>query len=177
MNTWPKQSDVLAYRSVYGDPRGRGGGVASDAWRRASLVTVPPPFAMAMGEIRITKITIHRHCAESLARVLADIWERSGRDQGMIDDWGMSVFSGSFNYRVMRGLSTLSMHAFGCAVDFDAPRNGLGDPTPHFASCPEVLAAFAAEGWTWGGDWNGNGSMADQRRHDGMHWQATQPIR
>jgi hypothetical protein len=176
MNPWPKQSDVLAYRSPYGDPRGRGGATASDAWRRANLVTVKPPFAMAMGAIRITAIPIHKHCAGSLQRVLDDIWRRAGRDQKVIDAWGMSVFSGSFNYRPMRGLGTLSMHAFGCAVDFDAPRNGLGDPTPHFAKCPEVLAAFKAEGWTWGGDWDGDGSMADQRRHDGMHWQATQPV-
>lgn len=176
MNNWPKQSDVLAYRSPYGDPRGRGGSDASPTWKAANLTTIAPPFKMAMGDIKITKITIHKYCAESLKRVLEAIWVASGRDQRVIDDWGMSVFSGSFNYRPMRGLNTLSMHSFGCAVDFDAPRNALGNPNPHFAKCPEVLKAFRDEGWTWGGDWNGNGSMADQRRHDGMHWQATQPI-
>lgn len=176
MNNWPKQSDVLAYRSIYGDPRGRGGSVVSDSWRKANLIAIPVPFRMAMGNIPITRITIHKACADSLARVLADIWARSGKKQAVIDDWGMSVFSGSFNYRPMRGLSTLSMHSFGCAIDFDAPRNGLGNPRPHFASVPHVLEAFRAEGWTWGGDWDGDGSMSDQRRHDGMHWQATQRV-
>ena len=28
-----------------------------------------------------------------------------------------------------------------------------------------------------GADWDGDGSSTDQRRHDGMHLQATQPIR
>jgi hypothetical protein len=47
------------------------------------------------------------------------------------------------------------------------------DRTPRFAEFPEVLKAFADEGWRWGGDWNGNGSSADERMADGMHWQAT----
>jgi hypothetical protein len=63
------------------------------------------------------------------------------------------------------------MHAYGCAIDFDAPRNGLGDKTPNFANIPEVLSAFKSEGAIWGGDWNGNGDTQDERRCDGMHWQ------
>jgi hypothetical protein len=77
----------------------------------------------------------------------------------------------------MRGLNTLSMHSFGCALDLDPARNGLGDATPRFARFPEVISAFRASGLCWGGDWDGDGSSADQRRHDGMHLQATQHIR
>ena len=116
-----------------------------------------------MGDIPIKRITVHRACAASLGAVLDAIWIAAKRDQGKIDEWGMNVFSGSFNYRPMRGLTTLSMHAFGCAVDFDAPRNGLGDSTPRFANYPAVLDAFKAQGWTWGGRWS---------RPDGMHFQA-----
>ena len=31
------------------------------------------------------------------------------------------------------------MHAYGCAVDFDAPRNALQDRTPHFAEFREAV--------------------------------------
>lgn len=171
------QSNVLAYASIYGDPRGRGGSTASPTWQRENLTTIVPPFAMRMGDIKITRITIHKACAASLSRVLQAIWDQSGRQQRVVDEWGVSAFGGSFNYRPMRGMTTLSMHSFGCAIDLDPARNGLGDATPHFSKCPVVLKAFAAERWTWGGDWDGDGSTADQRRHDGMHWQATQPIR
>lgn len=174
---FPKQSDVLAYRSAYGDPRGRGGAVVSPSWYRDNIVMVPVPFAMAMGTIKISRIPFHKVCAPALASVLADLKTRAKGKQATLDLWGVSKFGGSFNYRVMRGLSTLSMHAFGCAVDLDPANNGLGDPTPRFAQFPEVLKAFSAQGFTWGGDWDGDGSSSDQTRHDGMHWQATQPIK
>ena len=119
MSNWPKQSDVLAYRSVYGDPRGSNG-KSSPKWETANIVRISPPFAMKMGDIKITKIPIHKFCADSLSRILNDIWERSGKSQAVVDKWGISEFSGSLNFRVMRGLNTLSMHSFGCAIDFDA---------------------------------------------------------
>lgn len=168
MTNWPLQRDCDTF---YGNPRGAGGAQVSKTWYAQNITTIVPPFRMAMGTIKITKIPVHNKCAEALGRVLAKIWEASGRDQAVIDRWGMSVFSGSFNYRPMRGGSALSMHAYGCAIDFDAPRNGLGDRTPNFAHIPEVLAAFKAEGAIWGGDWNGNGDTQDERRCDGMHWQ------
>jgi hypothetical protein len=174
---WPSQSDVLRYKSPYGDPRSREGSVASAAWERANLTYIAPPFAMRMGEIRITRIRIHKHCAASLARVLADIHRAANGQPETLRIWGVTEFGGAYNFRPMRGLTTLSMHSFGCAIDLDPARNGLGDSTPHFANVPAVREAFRREGWTWGGDWDGDGSTTDQRRHDGMHWQATAPIR
>jgi hypothetical protein len=139
---------------------------------RANIVTFKPPFRMAMGEIRITKISVHRKCAPSFEAWLNDVWRNAGRDQRVIDAWGMSVFSGAFNYRPMRGGSALSMHAYGAALDFDAPRNGLPDRTPHFATLrKEVVAPFLKLGGLWGGDWDGDGDTLDERRCDGMHFQ------
>lgn len=169
---FPTQAEVLSCRSIYGDPRGRDG-AESLTWKAKNLVAIPVPFKMTMGAIKITRISIHRECSASLARVLDRIWLASGKSQAIVDEWGISKFSGSFAFRQMRGLETLSMHAFGCAVDFDQANNALHDTTPRFAKFPQVLAAFKAEGWKWGGDWNGNGSSADERRCDGMHWQAT----
>lgn len=162
MPVWPKQSECDAY---YGNPRGRNG-LASAAWEAANLVKVPVPWPMVAAwdsKIPIKSIRVHKRCAESLARVLAAIWKAAGNDPAVIGTWGMDLFGGGYNYRVMRGGARLSMHSYGCAVDFDPALNGMGDKTPNFANCPEVLAAFNAEGWVWGGDWS---------NPDGMHFEA-----
>lgn len=75
----------------------------------------------------------------------------------------MHLYGGGYNFRLMRRSTRLSLHSWGCAVDFDPARNGFGDTTPHFEHFPAVLNAFANQGWTWGGKWS---------KPDGMHWQA-----
>jgi hypothetical protein len=64
---------------------------------------------------------------------------------------------------VAKSGNSLSTHSWGFALDSDTSRNAFGDTTPHFAHTPQVLNAFEAEGWTWGGNW---------KKPDGMHWQA-----
>jgi len=156
---WPLQSECDAF---YGNPRGINGH-PSKSWMQANLTRVTPLFRMTYAGQPVKSITIHRKCADSLQRVLDAVWTSSGHNQVLIDSWGMSIFGGSFNYRLMRGLNRLSMHSYGCAIDFDPARNGLGDTTPWLKECPLVLDAFAQEGWVWGGKWS---------RPDGMHFQA-----
>ena len=157
--TWPLQSECDAF---YGDPRGPNAG-PSPAWMKANLTHVVPPFQMTFDGRPIKGIQIHRKCADSLSRVLAAIWTASGHNHAVIEDWGVDRFGGSFNFRLMRGLGRLSMHAYGCAIDIDPERNGLGVLRSHLRDCPQVLNAFAVEGWIWGGNWS---------RPDGMHFQA-----
>lgn len=164
-NKWPKQSECDAY---YGNPRGRNG-EASAKWEAENLVRVPVPWVLVASwdaKIRIKSIRAHKKCADSLARVLETIWRDSDYSPAKIESWGMHLFGGGYNYRVMRGGSRLSMHSYGCAVDFDPARNGMGDKTPMFQALPTVRQAFADEGWVWGGDWS---------NPDGMHWQAARP--
>ena len=168
MTQWPLQSEAEVF---YGNPRGRSSAVVSPNWYSKNMDMVAPPFKLKM--VRpITRFPIHKKCADATRQWLNQVWINAGRDQRVIDSWGMSVFSGSFCYRTMRGLQHLSMHAYGCAIDFDALRNGLHDQTPHFATLrSEVVEPFLKLGGTWGGDWNGNGTSADERRADGMHFQ------
>lgn len=156
---WPLQSECDAF---YGNPRGLNG-QPSQTWMRNNLVRIDVPFRMTFDGQRVSKITIHKKCADSLSRILQAIWIASGHNQARIEEWGVDKYGGSFNFRLMRGLSSLSMHSWGCAIDIDPARNGLGDPSPYLANCPLVIAAFDAEKWTWGGRWN---------RKDGMHFQA-----
>lgn len=162
---WPAQSALDIY---YGNPRGHDGG-PNPAWESANLVRISTPWALvtAWDGAPVKTIRVHRLCADSLQRVFAEIWQRaqaiSSDPQSVIERWGMHLFAGAYQFRATRGSSRLSTHSWGCAVDFDSARNGLGNPRPHFALCHEVLGAFAREGWVWGGEWS---------RQDGMHWQA-----
>jgi hypothetical protein len=158
---WPQQRDCIAF---YGDPRGRNG-AASPKWEAANLTRLQPPFRMTYAGTPIKSLRIHRLCAQSLARVLLAIWEAAGRDQKKVDAWGASIYGGAYNFRLMRGGSSLSMHSYGCAIDLDPARNAFHDLSGHFHECPQVVAAFEAEGWTWGGRWAG-------RSCDPMHFQA-----
>ncbi len=168
MTHWPTQSGADYF---YGNPRGRTMSTVNMDWYRTNITMIRPPFFMRMIK-PVTSFPIHRKCSAATREWLDLVWNNAGRDQRVIDNWGMSVFSGSYSYRTMRGLQQLSMHAYGCAMDFDAPRNGFHDSTPQFASLrQEVVEPFRKLGGVWGGDWNGNGSSADERRADGMHFQ------
>jgi hypothetical protein len=171
--TWPTQAEVLANTSVYGDPRGKNRTQMSPAWERANIVIIKPVFKMTYAGAPVSRIRVHKHCAQSLLRVLGNLKDAAKGKQKTLDHWGVSIFGGVVAYRLMRGGNRLSIHSYGAAIDLDPARNGMYDRTPRFAEFPEVLKAFADEGWRWGGDWNGNGSSADERMADGMHWQAT----
>jgi len=159
VNNWPKQSECLSY---YGNPR--------DSKFEDNLILVPFPWLVvtAWDGKSVKGAKVHQKCAESLERVFAKIWETAGRSQGVINSWGMNKYGGGYNFRQMRGSRKLSMHAYGCAVDFDPLDNAMGDTTPEFELHPEVTEAFKAEGWVWGGNWRRNGG----RWIDGMHFQA-----
>lgn len=151
---WPKQSEC---KTFYGDPRSK------DFEDNLVSVTIPWMCVTSWDGKAYKRIQVHKKCADSLTRIFNAIWEAAGKSQDKINDWGMNKCGGGYAYRLIRGGNSLSMHSYGCAVDFDPARNALGDSNPHFARCPDVLHAFQVEGWVWGGGWH---------RKDGMHWQA-----
>jgi len=150
---WPLQKDCDAF---YGDPRGAVGR-SNPAWEAANLVHVSPPFKMYYAGRPVLSVKIHRKCADSLGRVFAAIWEAAKHDQATIDRWGVSIFGGSYNFRLMRGSSHLSMHSYGCAIDLAPERFPMG--THNHTFVPQVIQAFANEGW-------------ENLPNDRMHFQA-----
>lgn len=154
---WPLQRECNKF---FGNPRGADSG-ASAAWEKANLVLVPCPWRLLYAGKPVRGLRVHKKCAESLTRVLAAIWVRFGRSQAAIEKVRMHVYGGGYNFRLMRGGSNLSMHSWGCALDFDPEHNGLGNRSPTMDR--RVIEEFEREGWEWGGHWS---------RTDGMHFQA-----
>jgi hypothetical protein len=71
----------------------------------------------------------------------------------------LKTWDGCFNIRKKRGLSSMSLHSWGIAIDVNAAWNGLGkEPT----LTPEFVKCFTDAGFDWGGTW---------KRKDGMHFQ------
>jgi hypothetical protein len=159
---WPTQDQMDGF---YGNPRGRHGSY-STAWAKKNLTTVTCPWPLHLsGNDHTPLITIHKKCAESLKRVLATIWEACGKSEEKIKELHYDVFDGGFCYRNKKGGSTLSCHAYGVALDFDAKDNAFHAEKHLFMDDSIIVKAFKAEHWVWGGNWS-EGSK------DAMHFQA-----
>lgn len=155
-NIWPLQSQCLAF---YGDPR-------QGSWLQANTIAVPCPWPLRMGNLTIPKILIHKKCAESLARVLNNVWDAAGKSLATIQTLRYDRYDGSYNLRNIRGsASALSMHAFAAAIDWDAADNAQHAQKHLFQDDSLLVVKFKEEGWIWGGDWS-PGSI------DAMHVQA-----
>lgn len=167
MTNWPLQTQCDTF---YGNPRGRAGQAARQ-WEAANLVLVSPAFPLYfLG--KPCRMRVHKKTADAWMAWSEEVWKNADKNKNVIREWGMDNFSGAYNYRVMRGGRTLSMHAYGCAADFDAPRNGMGDSTPHIGKYyDQIVAPFVKLGGVWGGSWDGDRDTADERSADGMHFQ------
>lgn len=149
-SAWP-HDDTASLLAFYGRP-----------WEQPGLLTsVPVPYAMRYGSTPVHTVQFHRRGAAALGAALQTVAELAESDPSVLVHVGH--FSGSYNYRPVRGSSRLSCHAFGAAVDFDAEHLPLAQPVPSSAMPQSVVDAFKAQGFFWGGDYRG--------RKDPMHFQ------
>lgn len=96
----------------------------------------------------------HRVCVPSLEKIFKDI-----ADAGLADL--ITSFDGCYNHRVIRGaISTLSMHAFGAAVDLNAKELPLGS---NLKLDQRIVDIWGVNGWKYGGNFTG--------RKDPMHFE------
>jgi hypothetical protein len=150
-NPWPK-SDQASLIKFYGQPG-------------EHLTSLKLPFTMKLygAENPITAVTVHEKCADSLRRVLVDLYDRYYLDADIMK--AASAFFGIYNNRNKRGGTTKSVHAWAAAIDLDADHNAFKQSWPVQATMPlEIMECFAREGWL---------SAAAFWGYDGMHHQAT----
>jgi hypothetical protein len=148
-NPWPSQRNV---RQFFGEPG------------EANLVTIEFPYPMFYDGKRVTRTRCHAKVAASLLRVLESIKPHLS-NPNVADE--AQDYGGIYNFRDKRGSSSLSMHAWGIAIDLDADDNTFRLSWPMHADMSwEIIKAFACEGWTSAAAWWG---------YDAMHFQATKP--
>ncbi len=90
------------------------------------------------------RVTCNRAFFPALQGALGEVVDRGLGDL-------INVYSGCFAARTIGRSSTAppSNHAYGAAIDIDAPTNGYGDATP--AMDPRVVEIFRRWGFVWGG--------------------------
>jgi hypothetical protein len=147
-NPWPK-SDPDALTRFFGQPG-----------NEANLVNLNVKgLGLCYDGAKLRTIRCHEKVGDSLHRVLTAISQ--GPDADILKE-----YAGCYNYRVMRGGTSLSCHAWGIAIDLAPDTNGNRTPWPKIATMPiTVMEAMAREGMLSGGAVWGR---------DAMHFQATQ---
>ena len=105
MTKWPKDT-MKAKVAFYGDPRGPHG--VNEAWFSKNVIRVRPPYKMYYAGKPIKTISFHKKCADALSAALKEIWTACNKDPKEIAKYSLQNFGGSFNYRLIRGSSTLS---------------------------------------------------------------------
>lgn len=152
-NPWPLSTGG-ALREYYGEPGDEN-----------NLVYIEFPYPMFYGGKRVVKTRCHKKVAASLLRVLSAIGARGAGTREIMEP--AEDYGGVYNFRNKRGGTSLSVHAWGAAIDFDADDNTFSDPWPLVADMPlAIMEEFAREGWTSAGAFWG---------YDSMHFQATRP--
>ncbi len=150
---WPRP-DSASLRAFYGEPGDE-----------SQLVRIEFPYPMFYEGKRVTGTRCHRKIAPSLHRVLTNIAGLLPSRADIRDE--AEDYGGVYNFRLKRGGTSYSLHAYGAAIDLDADDNDFRAAWPVKADMPlEICECFAREGYTSAGPFWG---------YDGMHHQATQP--
>ena len=127
----PKQSQVA---TVYGRP-------GTQIKSRLQLIELPFKLRIDWSLRQQTnKIRVHRLCARQLEKALIEVRAHYGADK--MKALGIDRYAGAYTHRKMRGGSSWSMHAYGCAIDFYAQPNGLRMRCPQALFCKPDYQPF-----------------------------------
>ena len=107
-------------------------------------------------ELEIGVIPKRIYCNKDLIEPLSKAF-KALVDTGAVKE--LKTWDGCFNIRKKRGLSSMSLHSWGIAIDVNAFENGLNQ-TPKLSA--GFVKCFTDNGFEWGGTWT---------RKDGMHFQ------
>lgn len=121
-NIWPHE-DTAALNAFYGDPRSHDGREDA-AWAAANLVKWTPPYPIFYSDDKrspLLHMWVHKKCLATFNAAFVEAKLVLGIDY--IKAHRLDVCGGTYCYRVQRGGSRLSVHAWGCAIDMDPGHN------------------------------------------------------
>jgi len=136
---WPHQ-DASALNIFYGDPLGTGG-EANPKWEAGNIGYWKPPYPKGL--------RIHRRCHQAFTDAFTDALQTLGHDYIMANR--LDISGGAYNYRVERGGSRLSVHAWGCAIDMDPAHNPFPARWRKGMIDPKFCEILEKHGFTWRG--------------------------
>ena len=142
---------------IYGQPNQQG----------SYLTTIQLPFPMRLAWDKNTKVNTmrcHKLVAQNFTNVFNDLLNHYGLAK--IQELGIDLFGGCFNFRAMRGGSDYSRHSWGIAIDLDPERNQLKETskTARFAR-PEykpMIDIFYKHGFV---------NLGVEKNYDWMHFE------
>lgn len=105
---WPTQSQCAAF---YGPPG------------QVKLASIQLPYPFYYDGREMKSISVHEKIASTVKKILHKVKDHYGVEK--INELKLSDYSGCYNPRRMRGGSAWSMHAYACALDFNAADNQL----------------------------------------------------
>lgn len=143
--------------SKYGKPNQQG----------SYLTTIQLPYPMRLSwdkKTTVKTMRCHKLVAENFLAVFRDLECHYG--YAKIQELGIDLFGGCFNFRQMRGGTDYSRHSWGIAIDLDPERNLLHETkkTARFAR-PEykpMIDIFYKHGFV---------GLGVEKDYDWMHWE------
>ena len=131
------------------------------------LVSIKLPYPMRLAWDKNTKVNTircHKLVAQNFTNVFNDLLNHYGLAK--IQELGIDLFGGCFNFRAMRGGSDYSRHSWGIAIDLDPERNQLKETsrTARFAQ-PEykpMIDIFYKHGFV---------NLGVEKNYDWMHFE------
>ena len=151
--TIPSQAQVRTGTSIFGKPG-----------NEAALVSITPAYQLYYDGQPVKTIRVHNLIAEKVKRIFEKVLAAYGLEK--IKALGLDQYSGSYNYRSTSTGSSLSMHAWGIALDFDAENNTYSMQKPNARLSGDEYAK-------WWEIWEDEGavSLGRERNYDWMHVQ------
>lgn len=131
------------------------------------LVSIKLPYPMRLAwdkDTFVKTMRCHKLVADNFTAVFTDLLANYGLPK--IQELGIDLFGGCFNFRAMRGGTEYSRHSWGIAVDLDPERNQLKEnsTTARFAR-PEykpMIDIFYKHGFV---------SLGREKNYDWMHFE------
>lgn len=152
-NTLPTQAQVRKGTSIFGK-----------AGDESNLVNIKPPYQLYYCGKPVKTIRVHKLIADRVQAALKEILAHYGLVK--IKALGLDQYSGSYNYRKSTNGSSLSMHAWGIALDFAAEKNTYAMKKPQAS-----LSKPECEMWWKIWEKHGAVSLGRQCNYDWMHLQ------
>lgn len=128
-------------------------------------IDLPYPMRLAWDKTKtVNKMRCHKLVDEKFIAIFKDILAHYGLPK--IQELGIDLFGGCFNFRQMRGGSDYSRHSWGVAIDLDPERNQLKETskTARFAreEYKPMIDIFYKHGFV---------SLGKEKNYDWMHFE------